>query len=61
MEPQLIPLSDAAKGKGDVVAVASAVAAFFKIIPWPEIAAFLAVVYTALRIAELVIGWLRKK
>jgi hypothetical protein len=55
----MIPISDAAKAKGDVAAVSSAVAAFFKLIPWPEIAAFLACVYTALRIVEW--GWERWK
>ena len=57
----LIPASDATKHKGDVVAIGSAVLAFFKLIPWPEFAAFLACVYTALRIAEVVWGWFRKK
>lgn len=48
----LIPISDAAKVKADVAAVGGAAASFFKLIPWPEIAAFLACVYTALRIVE---------
>lgn len=48
----MIPVSDATKAKGDVAAVGGAVAAFFKLIPWPEIAAFLACVYTGLRIIE---------
>lgn len=48
----LIPLSDAAKAKGDVAAIGGAAAAFFNVIPWPGIAAFLACVYTALRIVE---------
>lgn len=57
----LIPLSDAAKTRGDFVAVGGAALAFFKAIPWPEIAAFLAAAYTALRIIELVVGWVRRK
>jgi hypothetical protein len=57
----LIPLSDAAKEKGDVAAIATAFFAFFKVIPWPEIAAFAACVYTLLRIGELVWSWVRKK
>jgi hypothetical protein len=57
----LIPLSDAAKEKGDVVATATAFFAFFKVIPWPEIAACAAFFYTALRIGELIWSWFRKK
>lgn len=39
---------------GDVTAVVTAFLSFFKAIPWPEIAAFLAAVYTAMRIADYV-------
>ena len=57
----LIPLSDAAKTKGDFAAGATTALAFFKWIPWPELAACLAVVYTFLRICELLVGWCRRK
>jgi hypothetical protein len=50
----LIPVSDAIKTKLDVGVGGSVFLGYFKMIPWPEIAAFLAVVYTALRIVELV-------
>jgi hypothetical protein len=36
--------------KADAGAVGTAALAFFKVIPWPEIAAFLAAVYTFLRL-----------
>lgn len=62
MEPgHLIPISDAAKAKGDVAAVGGAALAFFKLIPWPELAACAAFIYTALRIAEVVWNWFKKK
>lgn len=60
-DPRLIPLSDAVKAKADVVAVPSALLGYLKAIPWPELAAFLACIWTALRIAELVWGWFAKK
>jgi hypothetical protein len=57
----LIPVSDAVKSKVDVGVGGSAVLGYFKAIPWPEIAAFLAVIYTALRIIELLWDrWHRK-
>lgn len=59
-DPRLIPLSDTAKAKADVVAIPSVFLGYFKAIPWPEIAAFLACIWTALRIAEMVWGWLNK-
>jgi hypothetical protein len=57
MEQRLIPLSDAAKTKVDVAAIGTAMASFFKAIPWPELAACAAFIYTALRILEMVWGW----
>lgn len=54
-------LSEAAKAKGDVVAISSAALAYFKAIPWPEIAACLAALYTLLRIVELLAGWVKKR
>lgn len=57
----LIPLSDAAKTKVDVVTASGSLLGVFKVIPWPELAAFLACVYTALRICELVADWWKKR
>lgn len=57
----LIPLSDTAKTKVDVATVVGTVLGFFKAIPWPEIAAFAAFIYTVLRIIELVWSWVKKK
>jgi hypothetical protein len=57
----IIPLSDAAKDKTDAGAIGTAVLAFFKVIPWPELAAFAAFVYTVLRIAEFVASWIKGK
>lgn len=57
----LIPLSEAAKTKGDVVSVGGAIVAFFKVIPWPEIAGALSCLYLGLRIVEMVVGWFRKR
>ena len=47
--------------KVDVLAVSTAALSFFKIIPWPEIAAFLAAVYTFCRIVGWIVtkGWRR--
>lgn len=57
----LIPLSDQAKGVSDTAVVSGSLLGFFKVIPWPEIAAFLACLYTAGRIIEMLLGWWRKK
>jgi hypothetical protein len=57
----MIPLSEGAKAKVDVVAMPSAMLGYFQMIPWAELAAALACLYTALRVIEMVIGWLRKK
>lgn len=35
---------------GDYVAIPTAVLSFFKVVPWPEIAAFLSAVYLLIRI-----------
>lgn len=54
---QLIPLSEVAKTRADIVAVPGAISLpFFSGIPWVEIAAFLAAVYSVLRILEWAIG-----
>lgn len=47
-----IQVSEAVKAKGDVAAVGTSALAYFKAIPWPELAAALAAVYTLLRIVE---------
>ena len=57
----LIPLSEPAKATSDATVVTGALLGWLKVIPWPELAAFAAFVYTALRIVELVIGWLKRK
>lgn len=48
----LIPLSDDAKNKVDAVTVTGALLGFLQAVPWPEIAAMLACIYTGLRIIE---------
>ena len=54
-------ISDTAKAKGDVVAISTAALAYFNAIPWANLAAAAAFIYTLLRIIELVVGWLRPK
>jgi hypothetical protein len=46
--------------KADGAAVGTAVLAFFKVIPWPEIAAFLAAVYTFLRLVDYAVSRVMK-
>ena len=57
----LIPVSEAIKTKTDVAVGSGAVLGYFKAIPWPEIAAFLACLYTVLRIVELLWDRWKKK
>jgi hypothetical protein len=57
----LIPLSNDIKVKTDVCAIGTAALAFFKAIPWPELAACAAFTYTVLRIVEFVWAWIRGK
>lgn len=38
------------KTPADTAAVGGAIAAFFKMVPWPEIAAFLSAIYLVIRI-----------
>lgn len=45
-------LPEQVKIVGDQAAIVTAALSFFKMIPWPEIAAFLAAVYTLMRIVE---------
>jgi hypothetical protein len=59
--PVLIPLSDAAKAKGDVTVVAGSLLGYFNAIPWANLAACLAFIYTALRIAEVLYGWFKNR
>lgn len=61
MQGQIIPISDAVKNKVDVATASGALLGYFKAIPWPEIAAALACLYTLLRIVEVVYGWAKKK
>lgn len=58
---QLIPVSEPAKTKADVVTLSGALLGYFKAIPWPELAAAAAFLYTVIRILELLIGWYRKR
>lgn len=55
----LIPFSNDVKTKVDCAAVGTAALAFFKAIPWPELAACAAFFYTALRIVEFVVAWVK--
>lgn len=55
----IIPIPDAAKTKVDVCAIGTAALAYFKLIPWAELAACAAFVYTALRIVEFCIAWIK--
>lgn len=48
------------KAVGDSVAIPTAVLAWFKAITIPDLAALAALVYTAMRIAELFYGWYKK-
>lgn len=57
----MIPLPDAVKTKVDVATAGSSLLGYFKAIPWPEIAAFLACVYTVLRIIEIAMAWWKKR
>jgi hypothetical protein len=49
------------KSGADVVAVSTSALAYFKAIPWPELAACAAFLWTVLRIGEMVYGWWKKK
>jgi hypothetical protein len=57
----MIPISDAAKTPVDVAVGGSSILGYFKVIWWPELAAFAAFVYTVLRIVEMLRGWRQKK
>jgi hypothetical protein len=45
----------------DVAVVGSSILGYFKAIPWPELAACAALIYTLLRIAELLWAWRKEK
>lgn len=49
------------KALGDSVAIPTAFLAWLKAIPFSEVAAALAGLYTLLRIGELVYGWFKKR
>jgi hypothetical protein len=55
----LIPGSNEVKTKLDFAAVGTAGFAFFKAIPWPELAACAAFLYTVLRIVEFLWAWFK--
>ena len=57
----LIPVSNELKTKCDLAAVGTAGLAFFKAIPWPELAACAAFLYTVLRIVEFLWAWVKGK
>lgn len=56
----LIPAGPA-KTVSDVTAVGGSFLGYFKAIPWPEIAACLAAIYTLVRIAETLYDRFKKK
>jgi hypothetical protein len=49
------------KGAADTVAVPTAILAWVKAISIPDLAALAALVYTLLRIAEVLYGWFKKR
>jgi hypothetical protein len=57
----MLALSEAAKSKLDVVVVPTTLLGYIQLINWPETAAFLAAVYTGLRIGEMLIKWWRRR
>lgn len=55
-------IPESVKSKIDVVAVPTTFLGYFKAIPWPEIAACLGAIYTALRIGEWMVSrWKKRK
>lgn len=60
MDKQLIPLSAGTKQGLDVTALSGTALAYFKLIPWAELAACAALIYTVLRIIEMVWAWRKK-
>lgn len=54
-------IPEPAKTPADVTVVGGSILGFFKLIPWPEIAAFLACIYTVVRITEVVWDRFKKK
>lgn len=57
----MIQISDSAKTAGDVTAGSTAFLTYFHSFPWSELAAAASFIYIALRIVELVVGWLRRR
>ena len=53
--------SEAIKARLDVAIVPTSLLGYFKAIPWPELAACLACVYTLCRIYELLAKWWRRR
>lgn len=57
----LIPIPAEAKAKVDVATVSGALLGYFNAIPWANLAAAAAFVYTLLRIVELGMDWWEKR
>jgi hypothetical protein len=56
-----LPPQEQLKAIGDSVAIPTAVLAWIKAITIPDAAALAALLYTLLRIGELLHGWLKKR
>lgn len=56
-----LPPQQLAKAAGDGIAIPTAFLVWAKAITIPDLAAAAALVYTLLRIAELLHGWLKKR
>lgn len=59
-DPRIIPIPPPAKLPTDVAVIGTSVLGWFQVIHLPNVAAFLAAVYTALLIIEKLWGWFRK-
>lgn len=57
----MLPLNDSHLNKADGAAVGTAFAAYFKLIPWPELAACAAFFYTVIRTIQFVVDWIKRK
>lgn len=54
-------VNEAHLNKADGAAVGTAFLAYFKVIPWPELAACAAFIYTILRTVQFVVDWIKRK
>lgn len=57
----MLQANDPALNKVDGAAVGTAFLAYFKLIPWPELAACAAFVYTVLRTVQFLVDWIKRK